>query len=174
MENSINIAGFSWATTAQVESLFRSRGDIEGEQTEGGGGRLRALIIEDSIGDGWIDLDGAGSADIGIFYALQTQPNFYGWSRASIIQNNGLTAFARITFTASPADGSHRLDLGDIYDDGRRGSSQDIGFWLFRETRTVAEPPPPPPTGTVPLPSTLAILGLGLIGLMRTRFVKAK
>jgi hypothetical protein len=134
-----------------------------------GGFTSRTITVDDTIGDGWIDTDGAGTGDEGIFRTYSGATYLFGWSRDSFLLN-GAMARARIGF--SELEGNDQLSIPSGYDVETTSSGTLVGAFLFRETRPVVEPPLP--TGTVPVPSTLAILGLGLVGLMRTRFVKAK
>lgn len=49
------------------------------------------------------------------------------------------------------------------------GSDDDHGIFLVRDFEIEPPPPPPPGGGTVPLPSTLALAGLGLAALRYRR-----
>ncbi len=170
-----NLTGLTWASTAQVELLFRSRGGIIADQSIvvnffGESFTRRVLNVDDSIGNGWIDTDGAGTADEGIFRTSNGGITLSGWSRNTSLVS-GLPAHARISYLGLV--GTDQIYFPERHDLDSFGANSLIGAFLFREASTFVEPPPPP-TGTVPLPSTLAIFGLGLIGLMRTRFVNAK
>jgi hypothetical protein len=168
-----NLNGLTWASTAQVEALFRSRGGFLTDQLINSSSvpwQARQITVDNAIGDGWIDTD-SGSLDDGIFKTYLGNTTYLaGWTRDTF--SSGATArHARVTF--SELAGNDFLEIPALYDLDTTGSNTLIGAFLFRETSSVVEPPPPPPpTGTVPLPPTLAILGLGLIGLMRSRFVK--
>jgi PEP-CTERM motif len=172
-----NLTGLIWASTAQVEQLLRSRGGIIADVNVainlfGDSFTRRVLNVDDSIGNGWIDTDGAGTADEGIFRTSNGGTTLSGWSR-NTSPVSGLPGHARISYLALA--GTDQIYFPERHDLDSTGSGSFVGAWLFRESRSVViEPPPPPPTGTVPVPSTLAILGLGLIGLMRARFVKAQ
>lgn len=176
-----NLTGLIWASTAQVELLLRSRGGIIADvniaiNRFGDSFTRRVLNVEASIGNGWIDTDGSGTADEGIFNLYPGSTILSGWTRNTALVS-GLPAHARVSYldlyTAAGVNGNDQIYLPELHDQDSIGSTFNVGAFLFREATAVVEPPPRP-TGTVPLPSTLAILGLGLIGLMRTRLVKAK
>jgi hypothetical protein len=175
----LSLTGYTWATMAEVRSLFASRGVVS-TQTGNlwGPGTSQTFNFSAAVGAEWIDTDGSGP-DTGAFYCTPTCTSTQGTITGAARPQTVGTVFGGplLTFTLTTGSVAAAYYLNspasfiNVTNVTGTGASFAAGYFLYKVGPTVETPPPnptpppgpviDPPPAEVPLPSTSFLLLFG-------------